>query len=849
MTIKFIFRLILLLIFSVLGYENAKTMPRDSFSIFEELTDSRADMRLFDFHTIGYDRTASAKFRYERNENHNYYWMEAEDLVPENAVVGSWDYRRTWAKDRNALPNASNGSSLTRPLERNVSLLSTNISGIKKGEYNLFIRIGTFQPWGEQRIKIILNGKLFEVKTDPKDIVLNNSFSWIKVNTQLLTIDSELQLTLSNDSIFQGNVILDSFLLTDNENYVPAKKLPNTGYYSVMPYKGPGITADFWHPARLNTPVYVCKASSQHFLMDIRNLSGEVQSNFDVVITLPEGVEIINPSREQRWEGGSGKWQRPYFAYPSPDSFTAERIILEGKVFNRFKLQFRQPIDVFNIYSKLSSLVFVTIKADMIAVGSYPIQIEVHDLNKGFRSSINKQVLEILPELNAKGTDGYQWGVDAVYASFLSHKEQSDIIKTFESAGINLWASRVRANDSLLSSRNQKHWLNVKEKASKMKIANWSEFWWPGTPYNDVSLAYVKKNPEAIGVGLDDDRGLSLLGKLICPQYLLVDPDENYMRPYLKNLVGLLEKRGITEMVDDVEYSSPLSYCFCDRCKKRFSIEYKISWTKLKEMDGESLLQKYRKDWILFRTKQNTELLDKISRIIKEYYPAIRIYLFCGYQSLNVLERYGVDWSQLIQLKYVDGVYVGGGMPGTADQLVEMKLLAEKNNKQFISMANATLSFPTGYDELGRTDQSYLEARVVHDLLSGSKGLFVWWWGTLDGRCMKAFETGTRIVREYKDLLEKGKLNYYEIGKTKDFYLLSLIDEKGKLVSLTNPSSFTEDKVSDVTRVMKEFKNTKDPIIDVLNGDLVSKEQIEKQVSKVFKSGDVKLWYIPTPSR
>ncbi len=774
--------------------------------------------------------------RAEQLNGYEYYWIEAEDMVPEDADHGVYKYQRAWTHRHSGLPNDSMLKSLVRPIEKNIATANASVK-IKPGKYNLFLRIGTFRPWKDEAVTVTVNRQKFVVAPKAVDPILNNAWSWVKVNSEPLLLEkARLDLTVSNDIVPQNQTALDCFLLTSDLKYVPAKKFPRCQYYSVLPYKGPAVEADIWHPRQLDIPVYICQGSSQQFLMRLRNYTDRDQQDFSVVITVPKGISLANPVRSRSWRGDNDKWKKPHFIHGLPDRFIAEK----GKEYNRFELIYDSPVKPYDVYEKISPLNFIVLKAaDSIKPGKYQVKLQVVDKTKKWHGADVTQELVVLPRLQGRYSKRYDWGIDAIYASFLNPVDQENILKSFEDAGITVWASRVRERNRSLAARNKEYW-QVVRKHKRLKLANWGEWWWPGTPYNDNSLNYVKKHPEALGVWRMDDRGRTLVNKLICPEYLIQNKQSTYLREHLTGLCKLLKDNDITEFIEDVEYSSPLSYCFCPRCKAAFK---KFSGIDVGSLDGDRIIKKYKNQWIAFRCRQNTQLVDKITRIAHELYPEIKFKLFCGYQSYHNRQRYGVDWEQLLRLPKVDGVYVGGGGAGTADQIAEMQEWAHTDGKEFISMANATLSFPHGYDEMSLRDPAYLEARIIHDIMCGSGGIFIWWWGTLDGRCLKAFETGSRIAVEYGDILLDGKHSRLKVGKTRDFYLLTAENRRGKLISLSNPSRFTSDLVLEPDAVIRQFPADA-KIIDLLKGRETNMQTIAKRLARPYKKGDVSLWYI-----
>lgn len=779
---------------------------------------------------------AAGRFlRHEALNGKNYYFLEAESLAAPGAVRGRLENQKQWTLARSAMPNESGDASLVRPEWRNPAPVKAEIPIDQPGKYHLWARIGTFKTWGKSGITFTLNGARFPIETNADDMHIGDAYSWIRITDRPLELTDSLSMQFINDRHANNFTSIDLFMLTDDTDYVPERQLPPRHFFSILPDRGVPAQGRFWHPAMLQTPVYLCAGSSQQFLLQLRNFTAKPLQNFALELTLPESVTLEDPTRSKRWSGDENKWKNPHFIDHSPDRVEHQIIERNGLKFNRYSLFFDRPIPPYRPQEKTSTLFFVVLSAAPSSKpGRYPITTKLF-------GETTEQTLEILDALNAPAAPGYAWGVDAIYASLLSEKEQTKLLESFENAGVTVWASRVRESDPALSLRNREHWQRVRQR-SRLKLANWGEFWWPGTPYTDESKRYVEKFPETLGVWRADDRGLSIAGKLVCPTTLLSDND-HYLSEHLEKYAKLLKENGITEVMEDVEYSSPLSYCFDDRCKRAFAQYAKLDPEKIATLTPEELLARYQDQWVDFRCHQNSLILDKMSRMVRKLYPEVRFKLFCGYQSDWVKRRYGVDWPQLFKLPEVNGAYVGGGMPGTPEQISAIKELSSGNRKEFISMANATMSFPSGFDEIGGRSPAYLEARIVHDMMCGSAGIFIWWWGTLDGRCLKAFETGASLAKNYRDILLDGKHIYRKAGENADFYLLTAENHRGKLVALANPSQFAEDMVNDPESVMSEFRGP-GPYLNLRTGMLDSRNTIRQRLNERFTSGGYELWFI-----
>ena len=779
--------------------------------------------------------------RFEDSDDRHFYWFEAESFALEDAIYGSLKYRNAWTKKKVGIPNESAMHSLVRPLAGNQAEATAAIRISRSAYFNLWVRLGSFAPWGQQSISVEINGQKFTAAPQPDSQSLNNAFTWVKLNPQPLKIrrTRPVILKIRNDIIPQNPAFVDCFLLSDDLNYSPPASIPRWRYYTVNNYSGPLVEADIWNSARLGTPVYICKNSAQQFLMQIRNLADKPQKDVCITVTLPSGITLDNPNPPQ-----DGKpFNRHPLVIPLPAKFEHKVITDNSVSMNQYKMTYDKELAPFDLSNKTASLAFIVLNADnKIAPGCYKIAISCSMPGWNQQAAGIVQQLEVLPELSSVSSKDYEWGVDTIYSSLLNPEEQKKILDTFEKAGMTIWASRPGEAVPDLAARNREHWKLLSDRKN-LRLVGWGEWWWPGNPYTDESREYLKVHPDAAGKWRSDPLGLSLSGKLICPEYLIRGQDETYIRTHIEKLIPLLRNHGIKEYLEDAEYSSPLSFCFCERCKQAFAKHSGIPYATVKDMDSDKIVATYKNRWVDFRCVQNTELLDRITTMANQIFPEINFKISSGYSTAgNIKQSSGIDWEQLVKLKNLDGVYVADELSGAAEKIVQMAQWTKSNQKTFSTMNKGTLSLPDNPEEIFPRNQAALEARIVHDIMCGAGGILVWWWGTFDGRCMKAFETGTRLGANYGDIMRQGTLGLKKVGISDEFYLLTAENSRGKLVCLVNTSFVCEDIVTSAAAVLKELPE-KTIILNVLSGKTETLEDIKKRLESTYKSGNISLWF------
>ncbi len=771
-----------------------------------------------------------------------FYWMEAEDLVPADATLGSFKYRHAWTKKKNGLPDESGNYSLTRPFMRNAAEAAASFRVSRSGYYNLWVRLNAFKTLGTTGFTLDWDGRTFEVTPASLEQNPADGYVWVKVNPSPVKVKKTrtIKLKINNNLNPAQQVLFDSLLFTDDLSYIPPRKIPSCQYFSVLPYSGVNVHADFWLPAQLNSPLYICQDSAQHFLVRLRNLSAVPQRNFKIEITLPDGITMDNPVNASLPKDYAGAQHA--FTASLPAEFEYHKISRDNKNFNQYSLHYRHEIKPYNLDDKLSSLFFLVINAEKnLNPGNYLVTVKTTG-DKITGSDIT-QSIEVLPEPGIARPRLYEWGIDAVYSSLLNLPDQKKVMNSFERAGATVWADRINSTDQVLAARNREQW-KMLIGSKNMRLVNWGDWWWPGSTPGEDSRDYIRRHPETLGAWRNDEHGRRLAGKLICPQYLIQGSGESYIREHLEKMVAQLLENGAREYIEDLECSSPESFCFCNNCKQAFAEFSGIPFQLLKDINGDRIVFLHKNKWTEFRSKQNAEIVDKITTMARQINPEITIRVFGDYPSAAAKYRYGIDWQRLLKLKNIEGIYAGGGAPATAEQLIELSNWCRAERKSMVSMVSSTLGIPSGIDELIMRNQAYLESRIIHDMMCGAGGVYIWWWGTLDGRCIKALANASRIGEEYGDILLEGKHITKKIGITAEFVLLTSIHSRGKIIALVNPSSLTEDVILEPDSILNEFPENVE-YTNLISGKKETRSNIKSRIDTIFRQGDVALWFIP----
>jgi hypothetical protein len=779
--------------------------------------------------------------RFEINNEHHYYWIEAEKLAPADAFYGSFKYRHAWSKVKNSMQNESGDCALIRPMMRTQAQATAAFRTGRSGYYNMWLRAKSTKSTVPAGITCDWNGRMFDIHIPSTEANYSENYSWIKVNPTAVKIKRTKTniVKFSNNLNPAQNLLIDAFLVTDDLNYVPPEKLPPHQYFSVLPYSGNSICATFWHPARLNTSLYICRDSSQNFLMQLRNMCSTPLNNFAIEITLPEGITIDNPINSTfpaNYAGLNG-----VFTSSIPNEFNEQKVSIENRIYNRYILKYKKDIQPYDLENNLRSLFFLVLNADKkIVEGSYQVAIKV--LGDKITPGNYIQNIEIIPELEAAKPRLYEWGVDAIYSPLLNITSQKKIMQSFERAGVTVWAERITAGDPILSAKNREQW-KMLVGSKNMRLVNWGDWWWPGCYNNESSRDYLRRHPDAIGAWRNDEIGNALAGKLLCPQYLIQGSGESYIREHLEKMVAELLDNGAREYIENLECSNPESFCFCPNCKQEFSEFSGIPIQLIKDLNADRLLLLHKNKWTEFRCRQNAKIVDKITTMARQINPEITIRVFGDLPNSIAKTRFGTDWQRLLKIKNIEGIYAGGNTY-LAEHLAELSEMCRQERKSLVTLVKSTLGMPFGNNDLGLRNQAYLEAKIIHDIMCGSNGVYIWWWGTLDGRCLTAIANASKIGEEFGDIILGGQRTIKKIGVTSEFVLITVANNRGKLVALVNPSLYSEDMILEPAQVLGVFPE-KTEITNLITRKIEKNDTIRARVDGVFRQGDFAIWYIP----
>ena len=278
----------------------------------------------------------------------------------------------------------------------------------------------------------------------------------------------------------------------------------------------------------------------------------------------------------------------------------------------------------------------------------------------------------------------------------------------------------------------------------------------PYQAYGKVAEDFLKAHPELHAVGYDGKPQ----NNLFCPSWLL-SPDGGKMRRALEDqLVGTVDADSCSAVNWDIEQpvcSDKEGFCLCPRCLAAFRKQQGLSDDV--KLDAESIVAKHKDAWVLFRCRQNAELVGHVRAALKRCARPIEFSAYSGYQHQNTQEHYGVDWAMLAP--HLDLAIAGYG--GSRDALQETRKALGR--VPFISglmcyLAEAPIATPADWmkHDLAKVPNplAWRNGLLQQFVDGGCKGVLIWWLPTMDGGAFYYTSEAAEIIAAYEDLFCSG---------------------------------------------------------------------------------------------
>jgi hypothetical protein len=267
----------------------------------------------------------------------------------------------------------------------------------------------------------------------------------------------------------------------------------------------------------------------------------------------------------------------------------------------------------------------------------------------------------------------------------------------------------------------------------------------------------LKGHPELHAVGYDGKPQ----NNLFCPTWLL-SPDGDKMRRVLEDeLVAGLDADGCSALSWDIEQpvcSEKEGFCVCPRCLAAFRRQQALAGDV--KLDAESIVAKHKDAWVLFRCRQNAELVGHVRAALRRCARPIEFAVYSGYQRQFTRERYGVDWAMLAP--HLDLAIAGYG--GSRDELQETRKALGRvpfMSGRMCYLAEAPIATPADWMkyDLAKVPNpvAWRNGLLQQFVDGGCQGVLIWWLPTMDGGAFYYTSEAAEIIAAYEDLFCRGR--------------------------------------------------------------------------------------------
>ena len=288
----------------------------------------------------------------------------------------------------------------------------------------------------------------------------------------------------------------------------------------------------------------------------------------------------------------------------------------------------------------------------------------------------------------------------------------------------------------------------------------------PGEPFaahGSEARAFLKEHGDLQAIAFNGKPK----GHLFCPTWLLSTQGAEMRRPMERELVEQVNSDGYTAVNWDIEQSviagadgqrADRGFCLCLRCLAAFRNERGIPGADT--LDAATILEKHRQPWVMFRCKQNAELVGHMREALNACVRPIEFSVYSGYQCQRTREWYGVDWALLAP--HLDLAIAGYG--GSRKAIRET--LAALGRVPFIGGQMYYLSprprpNAQGWERpaLDRTPKPELwRNHLLRQFAdAGCNGVLIWYLPTMDGGAFYYTSEAAEIIAAYEDIFRKGK--------------------------------------------------------------------------------------------
>lgn len=314
--------------------------------------------------------------------------------------------------------------------------------------------------------------------------------------------------------------------------------------------------------------------------------------------------------------------------------------------------------------------------------------------------------------------------------ALISNEEASELLKTFKICGINgVFIDGSHGPLAYFIDRARK--LDVK--IMHLLISNRKY-----ATYEDITKgkSYVQNNKDSALINQHYKK--SPYEAPMCPLYFM-----NEASPFVKEKLQRQAEQGVDSFLFDIEFS-PLSSCYCERCRKKFS-EFMNDGKIYSQAE---ILKEHRNKWCEYVSKVHGDMAVFYKNILNGLPKPLPLGVYSGYHNGNIQSTYGMNWTL-----YKDSANIFMAGYGRNPSAIK-ETMALIGNKKMILGEHLNTGGISQYEKPYLEKQKYLKSIIFRRLTDGKMGgFFLWDWLEVDGLGWFAIGEATRAVATFEKVL------------------------------------------------------------------------------------------------
>ncbi len=473
-----------------------------------------------------------------------------------------------------------------------------------------------------------------------------------------------------------------------------------------------GLNSAIFPAEKDNNRLMIAKGTVQHAFFIPANHSDNTYEQFAFVLTVPEGIEVINATGDV------------HTAYYRASLASREPVEREGMGMVRYVFEADRGLGKRDI----TRMAFYNgwcpafIPSDDLPEGDYPF---FFNLVSGDEAEIeHRGTFTILPRPVGARLKHLKLGACA-WTICPTEEFWRRLLDTYVTCGINML-------DAWISQLDRKWSDPIHER----NIESWRGMWWFW--WNDE---YLKAHPEHAAISSDGKPA----ERLICPQIMAArdnDAIAGVMDPILE---AVADGRYIGSWWD-LEGPASFSACFCPRCLSAFRESAGIPADE--QLTPLAIQTAHADEWLDFACLQSARIAERMKQYALDRGSDWKLAVYSAVQNEHTRRAYRVDWTTLTPvIDVVTPSFYSAGVGDLGSTFTE-------GNMAFVDLIRAIKDVPiyntlsVGHDRQSHyiSDGRITRMQIIKSIAFGADGTWQWWWGPTDGRHYTAYADASRTL-------------------------------------------------------------------------------------------------------